>query len=228
MPLTNLKVDKAKPKEKQYKLADERGMYLLIHPKGGKWWRLDYRFQGKRKTLSLGTVPDVSLKEARKKRDEARSILEDGADPSYYRASAKAFGEDSFEAVAREWFEKFRGQWAQSHAVKTLGRLEKDLLPWVGSRPIDAIEPPELLRVIRRVEHRGALDTAHRIQQIASRVFRYGVATGRCSRDPRQTSRAPYRRIAQTISQRLPIPRRSAAYCAPLTATRGLLSPAVP
>ena len=184
MPLTNLKVDKAKPKEKQYKLADERGMYLLIHPKGGKWWRLDYRFQGKRKTLSLGTVPDVSLKEARKKRDEARSILEDGADPSYYRASAKAFGEDSFEAVAREWYEKFRGQWAQSHAVKTLARLEKDLLPWVGSRPIDAIEPPELLRVIRRVEHRGALDTAHRIQQIASRVFLYGVATGRCSRDP--------------------------------------------
>ena len=92
MPLTNLKVDKAKPKEKQYKLADQRGMYLLIHPKGGKWWRLDYRFQGKRKTLSLGTVPDVSLKEARRKRDEARLILEDGADPSYYRASAKAFG----------------------------------------------------------------------------------------------------------------------------------------
>ena len=184
MPLTNLKVDKAKPKEKQYKLADERGMYLLIHPKGGKWWRLDYRFQGKRKTLSLGTVPDVSLKEARRKRDEARSILDSGADPSYYRASAKAFGEDSFEAVAREWFEKFRGQWAQSHAVKILGRLEKDLLPWVGPRPIDAIEPPELLRVFRRVENRGALETAHRIQQIASRVFRYGVATGRCSRDP--------------------------------------------
>ena len=184
MPLTNLKVEKAKPKEKQYKLADERGMYLLIHPRGGKWWRLDYRFQGKRKTLSLGTVPDVSLKEARKKRDEARSILDDGADPSYYRASAKAFGEDSFEAVAREWFEKFRGQWAQSHAVKILGRLEKDLLPWVGSRPIDAIEPPELLRAFRRVENRGALESAHRIQQIASRVFRYGVATGRCSRDP--------------------------------------------
>ena len=184
MPLTNLKVTKAKPKEKPYKLTDERGMYLLVHPKGGKWWRLDYRFQGKRKTLSLGTVPDVSLKEARRKRDEARLILEDGADPSYYRASAKAFGEDSFEAVAREWYEKFQRQWAQSHAVKTLGRLEKDLLPWVGSRPIDAIEPPELLRVFRRVENRGALETAHRIQQISSRVFRYGVATGRCVRDP--------------------------------------------
>ncbi len=184
MALTNLKVDKAKPKEKQYKLADERGMYLLIHPKGGKWWRLDYRFQGKRKTLSLGTVPEVSLKEARKKRDEARSILEGGVDPSYYRTSAKASGDDSFEAVAREWYEKFRGQWAESHAVKTLGRLEKDLLPWVGSRPIDAIEPPELLRIFRRVENRGALETAHRIQQIVSRVFRYGVATGRCVRDP--------------------------------------------
>ena len=184
MPLTNLKVTKAKPKEKPYKLADERGMYLLVQPKGGKWWRLDYRFQGKRKTLSLGTVPDVSLKEARRKRDEARSILEDGADPSYYRASAKAVSEDSFEAVAREWFEKYRGQWAKSHAVKVLSRLEKDLLPWVGSRPIDAIEPPELLRVIRRVENRGALETAHRIQQIASRVFRYAVATGRCNRDP--------------------------------------------
>ena len=184
MPLTNLKVTKAKPKEKPYKLADERGMYLLVHPKGGKWWRLDYRFQGKRKTLSLGTVPDVSLKDARKKRDDARSILEDGVDPSYYRASAKAFGEDSFEAVAREWYEKFQRQWAPSHAVKTLGRLEKDLLPWVGSRPIDAIEPPELLRVFRRVENRGALETAHRIQQISSRVFRYGVATGRCVRDP--------------------------------------------
>jgi hypothetical protein len=94
MPLTNLKVNKAKPKEKPYKLADERGMYLLVHPKGGKWWRLDYRFQGKRKTLSLGTVPDVSLKDARKQRDDARSILEDGVDPSYYRASAKAFGEE--------------------------------------------------------------------------------------------------------------------------------------
>ena len=184
MPLTNLKVDKAKPKDKQYKLADERGMYLLVHPKGGKWWRLDYRFKGKRKTLSLGTVPEVSLKEARKKRDEARSILEDGVDPSYYRASAKTPGEDSFEVVAREWYEKFQGQWAESHAVKTLGRLEKDILPWVGSRPIDAIEPPELLRIFRRAENRGALDTAHRIQQIASRIFRYGVATGRCLRDP--------------------------------------------
>jgi len=133
MALTNLKVDKAKPKEKQYKLADERGMYLLIHPKGGKWWRLDYRFQGKRKTLSLGTVPEVSLKEARKKRDEARSILEGGVDPSYYRTSAKASGDDSFEAVAREWYEKFRGHGLRVMPLRRLAGLRKTYSP--GSDP---------------------------------------------------------------------------------------------
>ena len=184
MPLTHLKVERAKPKEKQYKLADERGMYLLIHPKGGKWWRLDYRYQGKRKTLSLGTYPDVSIKVARKKRDDARSILDGGVDPAYYRKSNKELRVGSFEAVAREWFGKFRGQWTNNHATTTLGRLEKDILPWVGSRPIAAIEPPELLRVYQRIEKRGALETAHRIHQITSRIFRYGVATGKCPRDP--------------------------------------------
>ena len=184
MPLTHIAVERAKPKEKPYKLTDERGMYLLIHPKGSKWWRFDYRYQGKRKTLSLGIYPDVSIKVARKKRDDARSILDGGVAPAYYRKSNKELSADSFEAVAREWYQKFEGQWAKSHATKTLGRLEKDLLPWVGSRPIASIEPPELLRVYQRIEKRGALETAHRIHQIASRIFRYGVATGRCTRDP--------------------------------------------
>ena len=133
---------------------------------------------------SLGTRPDVPLKEARKKRDEARTLLESGVDPSSYRSSIKASAQNTFEAVAREWYEKYRGQWAPSRATKTLGRLEKDLLPCLGSRPITSIEPPELLQVLRRVESRGALETAHRIHQIASRVFRYGGATGRCLRDP--------------------------------------------
>ena len=97
MPLTRLAVERAKPKEKQYKLADEWGMYLLVHPKGGKWWRLDYRYQGKRKTLSLGTYPDVSIKVARKKRDDARSILDGGVDPAYYRKSNKELSADSLE-----------------------------------------------------------------------------------------------------------------------------------
>jgi integrase len=184
MALTTLRVERAKAQEKQYKLSDERGMYLLVHPKGGKWWRLDYRYQGKRKTLALGTYPVTSLKHARKKRDEAKRLLEDGVDPSFYRQQRREARPDSFEAVAREWYAKYEHQWAESHASKTLGRLEKDLLPWLGARPIAQMEPPELLRVIQKVEQRGALDTAHRVQQIASRVFRYGVATGRCARDP--------------------------------------------
>ena len=184
MPLTNLKVQKAKPQAKQYKLADERGMYLLIHPKGGKYWRLDYRFEGRRKTLAIGTHPEASLKEARKKRDRARSDIEDGIDPSGHQNGNPALGDDSFETVAREWHEKYRSQWTEGHASTTLRRLEANLLPWLGKRPLGAIEPPELLRSLRRVENRGAVETAHRIQQIASRIFRYGVATGRCSRDP--------------------------------------------
>jgi len=184
MPLTNLKVQKAKPQARQYKLADERGMYLLIHPKGGKYWRLDYRFEGRRKTLAIGTHPEASLKEARKKRDRARSDIEDGIDPSGHQNGNPALGDDSFETVAREWHEKYRSQWTEGHASTTLRRLEANLLPWLGKRPLGAIEPPELLRSLRRVENRGAVETAHRIQQIASRIFRYGVATGRCSRDP--------------------------------------------
>jgi|TARA_Y100000294_G_scaffold38414_1_gene34150 integrase len=184
MLLTNLKVQKAKPQTKQYKLSDERGMYLLVHPNGGKYWRLDYRFEGRRKTLAIGAHPEVSLKEARKRRDRARSDIEDGIDPSGQKNRKAVIDDDSFEAVAREWHEKFRSQWTESHANTTLRRLEANLLPWLGKRPLGAIEPPELLRSLRRIENRGAVETAHRIQQIASRIFRYGVATGRCSRDP--------------------------------------------
>jgi integrase len=184
MLLTNLKVQKAKPQTKQYKLSDERGMYLLVHPNGGKYWRFDYRFEGRRKTLAIGAHPEVSLKEARKRRDRARSDIEDGIDPSGQQNRKAAIDDDSFETVAREWHEKYRSQWTEGHASTTLRRLEANLLPWLGKRPLGAIEPPELLRSLRRVENRGAVETAHRIQQIASRIFRYGVATGRCSRDP--------------------------------------------
>ena len=126
MALTTLRVERARAQEKQYKLSDERGMYLLVHPKGGKWWRLDYRYQGKRKTLALGTYPVTSLKHARKKRDEAKLLLEDGVDPSFYRQQRREARPDSFEAVAREWYAKYEHQWAESHASKTLGRLEKE------------------------------------------------------------------------------------------------------
>ena len=184
MSLTILEIQKAKPKEKQYKLSDGRGMYLIVSPRGGKYWRLDYRFNGKRQTLSLGTFPSTSLKDARRKCEETKSLIEDGVDPSHQRKIKLAGDKDSFEAVAKEWYGKYRSQWTDNHAATTLRRIEANLLPWLGSRPVAVIEPREILQTLRRIEKRGSLETAHRVQQIASRIFRYAVATGQCSRDP--------------------------------------------
>ena len=184
MSLTNLQIQKAKPKEKQYKLSDGRGMYLIVAPRGGKYWRLDYRFNGKRQTLSLGTFPSTSLKEARRKCANTKSLIEDGIDPSHQRKIKLAGDKDSFEAVAKEWYGKYRSQWTDNHATTTLRRIEANLFPWLGSRPIAVIEPREILQTLRRIEKRGSLETAHRVQQIASRIFRYAVATGQCTRDP--------------------------------------------
>jgi len=184
MSLTNLQIQKAKPKERQYKLSDGRGMYLIVSPRGGKYWRLDYRFNGKRQTLSLGTFPSTSLKDARRKCEDTKSLIEDGVDPSYQRKIKLAGDKDSFEAIAKEWYGKYRSQWTDNHAATTLRRIEANLLPWLGSRPVAVIEPREILQTLRRIEKRGSLETAHRVQQIASRIFRYAVATGQCTRDP--------------------------------------------
>ena len=188
MPLTDTAIRTAKPGEKPVKLADEKGLYLLMTPAGGKWWRLDYRFSSKRKTLSMGIYPEVSLKEARDKRDEARKHLAQGIDPGENRKATKAAKADratnSFESVAREWFSKLSPNWATSHADKIIQRLEKDIFPWLGGKPIAEITAPELLTVLRRIENRGAQDTTHRAHQNCGQVFRYAVATGRCERDP--------------------------------------------
>lgn len=187
MALTDVNVRNAKPRDKLYRLFDERGMYLEISTTGGKWWRLKYRFGGKEKRLSLGVYPDVSLKEARDRRDEARKLLANGVDPSIERKVQKAATiertANSFEAVAREWFARQAPGWAASHSDKIMGRLEKDVFPWLGGRPIAEIKAPEVLAVLRRVEARGALDTAHRVHQNCGQVFRYAVATGRAERD---------------------------------------------
>lgn len=155
--------------------------------RGGKWWRLKYRFGGKEKRLSLGVYPDVGLKEARDRRDEACKLLAKGVDPSIERKVQKAAtierAANSFEAVAREWFARQAPGWAASHSDKIMGRLEKDVFPWLGGRPIAEIKAPEVLAVLRRVEARGALDTAHRVHQNCGQVFRYAVATGRAERD---------------------------------------------
>ncbi|SAK51101.1 integrase [Caballeronia glebae] len=187
MALTDVGVRNAKPKDKLYRLFDERGMYLEISAAGGKWWRLKYRFGGKEKRLSLGVYPDVGLKEARDRRDAARKLLANGVDPSIERKVQKAAtverSANSFEAVAREWFARQSPGWATTHADKIMGRLEKDVFPWLGGRAIAEIKAPDVLAVLRRVEARGALDTAHRVHQNCGQVFRYAVATGRAERD---------------------------------------------
>ena len=185
MPLTENVIQKAEPADKQYKLTDGEGMYLLVSKKGGKWWRLDYRFNGKRKTLSLGTYPKTKLKKARELRGDARKLISNGVDPSLQRRIHKYQGnEDSFEAIAREWHTKHSPNWSDSHGVRILRRLENDLFPWLGTQPINKITPPELLSVLRKIESRGAIETAHRAHQNCGQIFRYAVATGRAERDP--------------------------------------------
>jgi integrase len=188
MPLTHTAIRNAKPGEKPVKLFDERGLFLLVTPSGGKWWRFKYRFDGKEKQLSLGVYPDVNLKDARERRDAARKLLTNGLDPSENRKAQKSARTDraanSFEVVGREWFAKHSPSWAPSHASKIIQRLEKDIFPWIGGKPIAEITSPELLAVLRRIENRGAMDTVHRAHQNCGQVFRYGVATGRCERDP--------------------------------------------
>lgn len=188
MPLTDTNCKNAKPGDggKPVKLTDEKGMHLLVN-QAGKYWRLSYRFAGKQKTLALGVYPEVSLKEAREKRDEARRLLADGTDPGAHRKVQKAVkliqAENDFEAVAREWFAKYKPTWTDGHADRIIRRLERDVFPWLGKRPIAEIEAPELLAVLRRIEHRGAVETAHRAMQNCGQVFRYAVATGRAKRN---------------------------------------------
>lgn len=187
--LTDTAVRNSKPGEKPYKISDGDGLYLLVSTVG-KYWRFNYRFAGKQKTLALGVYPDLTLKAAREKLAEARRLLANDVDPSMAKRVQKAAKRDaaanSFESVAREWFAKHSPKWANSHANKIIARLEKDVLPWLGRRPISEITPPELLAVIRRIEDRGVVETAHRALQNCSQIFRYAVATGRCERDPSQ------------------------------------------
>lgn len=188
MALTDTTIRNAKPAEKPLKLFDGGGLFLLVAPTGGKLWRLKYRFDGKEKLLALGAYPDVGLKKARERRDEARSRLADGIDPAQYRKAEKAAilarAADSFEVIAREWFAKYAPTWAESHSSKIIQRLERDIFPWLGARPISEITAPELLAVLRRIEGRGALDTTLRAKQNCGQIFRYAVATGRADRDP--------------------------------------------
>lgn len=186
MPLTLPEVKNAAPKEKDYKLSDEKGLYLLVKKNGAKYWRLKYRFERKEKTLALGVFPEVTLTVARKRRDDARTKLQDGIDPSELKQQRKRLSieaaENSFYAIAQEWLVK-RGKKSESGDAKLVRLLERDIFPYLGKVAISTITPPKLLSVLRRIEDRGAVETAHRAKQYAGQIFRYAVAIGKVERD---------------------------------------------
>jgi hypothetical protein len=168
-------------------MYDSKGLFLFLPSSGGKLWRFKYRFEGKEKLISLGTYPEISLKNARDRRDIERKRVAEAIDPSANRQAAKqakiSDAENSFEVVAREWISKRSATWEPSHSSKIIRRLELDIFPWLGSRPVGEIKAPELLSALRRIEARGAVDTAHRALQNCGQIFRYAIATGRADRD---------------------------------------------
>ena len=187
MPLDDLTIRNTKPAEKPFKLSDERGLFLLINPSGSKLWRFKYRFAGKEQLLALGAYPEVTLKTARAKRDEARDIIRDARDPSFERKAAKQRqileAQNAFKAVALDFITKMVRRWSERHRNNAISRLEKNIFPALGNRPIGQIDPPELLAELRKIEARGAHEMAARIRALCSQVFRYGISCGVCARD---------------------------------------------
>jgi len=186
--LTAIAVKQLKPRDKPQKAPDGGGLYLLVTTAGAKYWRYDYRYAGKRRTLALGVYPDTTLAAARKRHQDARDKLERGIDPAEVRKVEKLTrhltAAESFEAIAREWFNGVMPGKSDSYRVRTKRILEKDLFPPLGNRPIGNISAPELLAALRRIEARGANDIAHRAKQTTGLIFRYAIATGRADRDP--------------------------------------------
>ncbi|MCK5663672.1 MAG: integrase arm-type DNA-binding domain-containing protein, partial [Thiotrichaceae bacterium] len=186
--LTDQKIKALKPKEKQYKVSDEKGLYLLIKPNAGKYWRLKYRLSGKEKNLAIGVYPDVSLKNARLARDEAKKLIHLGIDPTQDKQEQKLkrleLSNNSYEVVVREWIEKKRTEWSKEHSEKVLRSFEQDVFPSLGRKPINEITPPILLLALRKIESRGALEVAQRALQRCGAVFAYGIAAGICERNP--------------------------------------------
>lgn len=184
MPLTDTTLRNAKPSEKQIKLFDGHGLFLLIAPSGTKAWRLKYSFHGKEKLISLGLYPTVSLKEARERAATARKDIENGIDPSEKRKLKKSACQNTFEGVALEWHEQNKHKWSEVYAKTIMHRMKRNLFPQIGSKPVHLVSAPELLALLRKIEARGAKDIPHIVRSICSSVFRYAIATGRAERDP--------------------------------------------
>lgn len=185
--LTDVSVRSAKTKDKPYKLTDEKSLYLLIPATGGKLWRFDYRYFGKRKTLALGSYPEISLAKARELRDEARKLLASDVDPGEVKKASRVSRvtniNNSFEVVAREWINNRMADKSPSHRDRVLRRFEIHLFPWIGNQTLSDISAVDVLNCAKRVQMLNKLETAHRLIQSAGQVFRYGVHTGRCLRD---------------------------------------------
>jgi len=188
MPLTDAKARNAKSKSKPYKIADGEGLFLLIAPSGSKYWRMRYFFGGKEKLLSLGVYPEVGLADAREKKAHARKMLAAGNDPAEVKKEAKRLEDigrtNAFETIAREWFQQRENEWAISYRVRLLRQIERHILPKLGKRPIAEITAPEVLEMLRVIESRGTLETAHRTMQVTGQIFMYAIATGRAERNP--------------------------------------------
>ncbi len=217
-PLTATKIDKAKPETKQKKLFDGGGLFLLIAPSGGKWWRFKYSFSGKSKTISFGTYPEISLAQARERREEARKLLANGVDPSENRKAVKSAKDkllaNSFEAIGREWHRKMvsDNEWTEDHAETIMTRMEKDMFPYIGSKPIVEVTAKDIRGILDRVKDRGAVDTARRCRTIASQVFTYAIGT----------DRAEYN-IATSLSKHLPAVSKTRKHMASITDPKELV-----
>ncbi len=188
MALTDTALRTFKPSDKVYRRSDEKGLYIEVNPNGSRYWRHKYRFYGKEKRMSYGVYPEVSLKEARARRDTSRKLLADGIDPSEHKKQGKLDREsalsNTFQAISLEWYEKQLVTWSAATAKKRLAMLQNDLFPWLGKRPTDEISSLEMLQSLRRIEDRGAIETAHNARQVASQIFRYARLTQRCNHDP--------------------------------------------
>jgi len=196
--LTDTAVRGAKPTDKPQKLFDGNGLFLFVAPSGAKSWRVKYRFQGREKLLTLGTYPQLSLKEAREACADAKKQLSGGIDPSMEKKVKARSVQVTFEFVAREWHENQKPTWTEGYARDVMERIDRNIFPYLGTRPIGEITPPELLAVLRKIEGRGSVDQAHRVRSICSLVFRYAIATGRAERDTAADLRGALKTRAHT------------------------------
>lgn len=188
MKLTDNKIKSLKPRDKQYKISDGKNLFLLVTPNGAKYWRYKYIFNGREKVLAIGVYPNISLSKAREERNLAKQQLANGNDPSFikqthYKNKKQAI-QNSFENIAREWHNKFLSKWTDKHAITIISRLEKNIFPWIGNKPISEITSMEVLKLLHKIELRGAKETAHRVLQICGQIFRYAVITAKIESDP--------------------------------------------